>query len=172
MSAVALVAASLAGCGTQASFDAHPIPHVVATTTSSPPSTLPSSERASRKRPTPRVTTPPVTPVSGDYDIACGGDLPPCFVMNRESGGNLRIWNGRCYAPVGWTGAHSPCGGSSASGKWQFLRSTWNRFKGYLNAADAPADAQNEKARLLWAGGRGCSHWNACAGGGGKGHAW
>lgn len=105
-------------------------------------------------------------PVS--YDHACGGDLPPCSILDTESGGNIRVWNkprgmrGACYAPVGWAGSRSPCGGSTASGKWQFLRSTWNGYGGYLNAADAPASVQNAKARELWAGGRGCSHWSAC----------
>lgn len=91
----------------------------------------------------------------------CGGDLPPCWVMRRESRGDIRIWNGGCYAPVGWTGL-SPCGSSSASGKWQFVRGTWAGFGGYVNAADAPEAVQDAKARLLWAGGRGCSHWSAC----------
>lgn len=95
----------------------------------------------------------------------CGGSLPPCRVMRRESRGDIRIWNGPrhgCYAPVGWTGRRSPCGGSTASGKWQMLRGTWGRHRGYLNAADAPERVQDERARQLWAGGRGCSHWNAC----------
>ena len=38
----------------------------------------------------------------------CGGSLPPCYVMRRESGGNIRAQNPR----------------STASGKWQFLDST------------------------------------------------
>lgn len=103
---------------------------------------------------------------SPGYDHQCGGNLPPCSVLNNESGGNLRLWNGQCkkgvptYYPVGYTG-NNPCG-STASGKWQFLRSTWNGYGGYVNAADAPADVQNAKAAELWAGGRGCSHWNAC----------
>lgn len=92
---------------------------------------------------------------------ACGGDLPPCWVLARESGGDPRVWNGGCYAPVGWQG-RSPCGVSSASGLWQFIRSTWAGYGGYLNAADAPPEVQNEKARQVWAGGAGCSHWSAC----------
>jgi hypothetical protein len=93
---------------------------------------------------------------------ACGGDLPPCFVKKRESKGDYRIWNGGCYAPIGWQGSRSPCGGSTASGAWQILRSTWAGFDGYINAADAPPEVQDAKARLLWAGGRGCTHWSAC----------
>jgi hypothetical protein len=83
---------------------------------------------------------------------ACGGDLPPCFVKKRESKGDYRIWNGGCYAPIGWQGSRSPCGGSTASGAWQILRSTWAGFD----------EVQDAKARLLWAGGRGCTHWSAC----------
>lgn len=88
----------------------------------------------------------------------CGGSLPPCYVMRRESGGNIRIWNGGCYAPVGWRGK-SPCGTSSASGKWQAIRSSWGGFGGYVNAADAPESVQDAWARRLYAGGRGGSHW-------------
>jgi len=93
---------------------------------------------------------------------ACGGDLPPCAVMRRESGGNLTVWTGGCYLPVGYTGKN-PCNDTStASGKWQFTRSTWDGFAGYVNAADAPEAVQDEHARLTWAGGDGCSHWSAC----------
>lgn len=84
---------------------------------------------------------------------ACGGDLPPCYVMKREStskaypgGGDPHIWNPN----------------SSASGKWQFIRGTWGNFKGYRNAADAPAYIQDQKARIVWNMGRGCSNWRAC----------
>lgn len=90
-----------------------------------------------------------------------GGELPPAWVLARESGGDIRIWNGRCYAPIGWEG-RSPCGTSSASGKWQITRGTWGGYEGYLNAADAPESVQDDKARQLWAGGNGCGHWGAC----------
>lgn len=76
----------------------------------------------------------------------CGGDLPPCYVMARESGGSLTARNPR----------------SSAAGKWQFLASTWDGYGGYASAADAPERVQDDKARALWAGGRGCAHWSAC----------
>jgi len=92
----------------------------------------------------------------------CGGDLPPCWVMMRESRGDIRVWNGVCYAPFGYAGRRSPCGVSSASGKWQVVRPTWGGYGGYLNAADAPEQVQDARARQLWAGGRGCSHWSAC----------
>ncbi len=76
----------------------------------------------------------------------CGGDLPPCYVMWRESRGDIHAQNPR----------------STASGKWQFLDSTWAGFGGVRKARYADERTQDTKARLLWNHGRGCSHWNAC----------
>lgn len=76
----------------------------------------------------------------------CGGDLPPCYVAQRESHGDYNAQN-----PT-----------STASGKWQFLDSTWANFEGYPRAALAPPGVQDEKARQLWNGGQGCGHWLAC----------
>ena len=75
----------------------------------------------------------------------CGGDLPACYILARESHG---------------TNAENPR--SSASGYWQFLDSTWNGYGGYRHASDAPADVQDAKAREVWAGGAGASHWACC----------
>ncbi len=77
----------------------------------------------------------------------CGGDLPPCWVMRAESGGVIDVWNAQ---------------GSGASGKWQFMPGTWAGYGGYAHAAYAPESVQDERARQVWAGGRGCSHWSAC----------
>lgn len=108
------------------------------TTTAPPPPPTTTAPRPAPTKPAPA----PSTSGSG----SCGGDLPPCYVMNRESGGNIR--------------AKNPS--SSASGKWQFLDSTWQGYGGYARAMDAPEAVQDARARALWAGGRGCSHWSAC----------
>ena len=83
----------------------------------------------------------------------CGGRLPSCRVLDRESDGDLRIWNGRCYAPYGWRGAvapNCPRAQSSASGKWQMVRRTWNYCRtGYVNAADAPERVQDDCAAII-----------------------
>lgn len=102
--------------------------------------------------PQPSPTTPPTTATPAPAPVrygsgACGGDLPPCYVMMRESGGNITAQN-----PT-----------STASGKWQFLDSTWGGYGGYAKARYAPEWVQDERARQLWAGGAGCSHWNACS---------
>jgi hypothetical protein len=80
-----------------------------------------------------------------------GGDLPPCCVMRRESGGNPTAYNPTAISPSRpW---------DHATGIWQIITSTWAKFKGFLNAMDAPVEVQNEKARLVWAGGAGWSNW-------------
>lgn len=78
------------------------------------------------------------------YSQTCGGILPSCSILARESGGNLRAQN-----PT-----------SSASGKFQFLDSTWAGYGGYLHAKDAPASVQDARAAQVWDGGRGCLNWS------------
>lgn len=117
-----------------------------------------------RSAPTERRTyrAASAAPAVVDGAWSCGGDLPPCWVMNRENPQrDLTVYNGGSHHEPGYTGGN-PEGDSTASGKWQFLRSTWNNFMGYVNAADAPYQVQDEKARQSWAGGRGCAHWSAC----------
>lgn len=74
---------------------------------------------------------------------ACGGDLPPCCVMMRESHGSPTAVNSS----------------SGASGKWQFMPGTWNNYMGYPTAASAPASVQDQRARQVYAGGAGASNW-------------
>lgn len=63
---------------------------------------------------------------------ACGGSLPPCWIMMRESRGNIRAMNS-----------------SGAAGKWQIMPGTWHGFMGYASAADAPEWVQDAKARTM-----------------------
>lgn len=75
---------------------------------------------------------------------ACGGDLPPCSVLECESHGNLVAQNPR----------------STASGKWQILDSTWAGYGGYARAMDAPESVQDDRAREIYAGGTGRRAWS------------
>lgn len=75
----------------------------------------------------------------------CGGNLPPCSVMECESGGDIHAQNPN----------------SSASGKWQVIDSTWGNYMGYPTAASAPEWVQDQFAAELYAGGAGRGHW-AC----------
>lgn len=111
------------------------------------------AERARRvptiARPAPRRSTAPTAPrpaPSMETSSACGGDLPPCYVLMRESKGNPRALNA----------------GSGASGLWQFMDGTWAGYGGYSKAMYAPVAVQNAKARLVWNHGAGCSAWSAC----------
>lgn len=78
----------------------------------------------------------------------CGGDLPPCYVKQRESGGDYRARN------------NSEPG--AAAGAWQIIGPTWNGYDGYAEADQAPPWVQDDKARELWSNGAGCSNWSAC----------
>ncbi len=96
--------------------------------------------------PTTRYIPPATAAAPQVISGRCGGSLPPCYVMMRESRGSLT--------------AHNPT--STASGKWQFLNSTWNGYGGYSSAASAPESVQDARAAQVWAGGAGCSNWSAC----------
>jgi Transglycosylase-like domain len=82
-----------------------------------------SADRGVKQRPAAAVSAP-----SGN----CGGDLPPCWIMMRESRGNIRAMNP-----------------SGAAGKWQIMPGTWNGYGGYASAADAPESVQDAKARTM-----------------------
>lgn len=108
----------------------------------------------------PTVHTPPVAPPTTVlaepepvYESgACGGDLPPCWVMEAESGpgGNPTAVN------------ESGCDGTGCFGKWQVALGTWNGYGGYSRADLAPESVQDDFARDLWDHGAGCGAWNAC----------
>lgn len=126
----------------------------IPTTTTAPPAPPRPKPRPTRGDAKPRVVAAPgplPTNVAGQVNgYPCGGDLPPCWVLWRESKGNPTAVNPR------------GCSGRSCGGLWQFDPRTWAGFGGYARAELAPPDVQNAKARALWAGGRGCSHWAAC----------
>lgn len=109
---------------------------------------------------TPMNTSPAPVITSPEPDTgSCGEILPPCWVMNEESGGS--------YTAVS---PSSFCGGRGCYGKWQFDPTTsdyvatalgWPELVG-VTADRWPPGHQDAGARWLWAGGAGCSHWNAC----------
>lgn len=81
----------------------------------------------------------------------CGGDLPPCVVKQRESGGDYGAYN-----PTG-------CNGLGCFGAWQ-LSGEWAGKLGLpMDLSTATPEQQDNAARLLWNGGAGCSNWSACA---------
>lgn len=84
-------------------------------------------------------------PSNGGGSGRCGGNLPPCPVMECESGGNI----------------HAENPNSSASGKWQIIDSTWGNYMGYPTAASAPEWVQDQRAAEIYAGGAGRGQW-AC----------
>ncbi len=111
------------------------------TTSTVPPTTAPPTTTPPTTAPP--TTTPPAPVVPASTHGACGGNLPPCCVMMRESRGNPTAVNPS----------------SGASGKWQFMSGTWANYKGYPTAAAAPEAVQDERAAQIWAGGAGASHW-------------
>jgi hypothetical protein len=108
------------------------------TTTIPPPATIP--------------TTPPTMPnlPALEGDVPCGGDLPPCYVVQRESGGT---WD--AYNPTG-------CSGTGCWGPYQF----GGFWAGKLGLPSDLSTTTKEQwvnaARLLWNHGAGCGNWAAC----------
>lgn len=97
-------------------------------------------QQAARKALQHRATPVRATAVTGSG--RCGGDLPPCWVMRRESGGNINAYN-----PTG-------CSGRGCYGKWQCDPRTCS--------GRGTEEQQDAEARALWNGGKGCQHWAAC----------
>lgn len=98
------------------------------------------------------IGTPADVYATGEVNgYPCGGSLPSCCTLQKESGGNPTAQN-----PT-----------SSSSGLWQFTDDTWGGYGGYQHAKDAPASVQNERAVQVFAGGAGASNWygDGCYGG-------
>ncbi len=106
--------------------------------------------------PTTTVAPPPVTSAPHqNYTVSlepCGGDLPPCWVKWAESRGDYGAVN-----PGG-------CGGRGCFGAWQFSGEWAGKLGLPFDLSTATPEQQDEAARILWAGGRGCSNWDACNG--------
>lgn len=74
----------------------------------------------------------------------CGGDLPTCPIVWRESR----------FDP------HAENPTSTASGLYQFIDGTFATCRtGYQHASSAPVGVQVACARQIWNHGRGASHW-------------
>lgn len=74
----------------------------------------------------------------------CGGDLPTCPIVWRESR----------FDP------HAENPTSTASGLYQFIDGTFATCRtGYRHASSAPVSVQVSCARQIWNHGRGASHW-------------
>lgn len=80
--------------------------------------------------------------------------LPPCKRLQTESRGIINVYYGGCN--------HQCHPYYTAQGKWAATNGTWGGYGGYRTAALAPEWVQDQFARQLWDGGRGCSHWSAC----------
>lgn len=101
--------------------------------------------------PPPAVTPTTVAPAPEAPTVGgCGGDLPPCYVVARESGGS--------YTAVNATG----CGGNGCFGKYQFSGAWAGKLGLPADIARATPAQQDAAARELWADGAGCSNWSAC----------
>lgn len=140
------------------------VPHrddVAGPTTTDPP-TPPATD------PPPSTTTPPspkrkasvsATPAVNYSSMEpCGGDLPPCWVKQRESKGDYGAYNPtgcRWYSKDG--ALHEGCWGA-----WQF-GSEWEGKLGLpQDLSTATPEQQDDAARQLWNGGDGCHNWAAC----------
>lgn len=94
----------------------------------------------------PRARTAPnrrvVTMTGASHPCGPQFDLPPCYVMMRESRGDPNAYN-----PTG-------CGGRGCRGKWQCDPRTCS--------GTGTEEQQDAEARAIWNHGRGCAHWSAC----------
>jgi hypothetical protein len=115
-------------------------------TTTEAPTTVPTTR--ARSAPTTRPYVAPAPARTGGSG-ACGGDLPPCYVMQRESGGDpTAIGEGQC-------------GNEDCYGKWQIHPDTAESV-GYPRRMDLqPESVQDDAARAILAR-DGCKAWSTC----------
>lgn len=79
----------------------------------------------------------------------CGGDLPSCYIVARESGGSYSAYN-----PSG-------CGGNGCYGKYQFSGAWAGKLGLPFDLSTATPQQQDDAARALWNHGAGASNWGA-----------
>lgn len=79
-------------------------------------------------------------------------DLPPDWVIQRESGGDYAAFN-----PTG-------CGGAGCYGRYQFSGEWAGKLGLPADLSTATPAQQDAAARELWNGGAGCGNWDACRG--------
>jgi hypothetical protein len=116
------------------------------TTTAAPTTTSTAmSTTTTTMRPTPPTIARWVPPASLE---PCGGDLPTCAIVARESGGS--------YTAVNPTG----CDGHGCFGKYQFSGAWACKLGLPCDIAHATPAQQDAAARLLWNHGAGCSNWS------------
>lgn len=101
-----------------------------------------------RRAPATTVYEPPAPQgrTTGRGSEPAGGDVPPDYIKQCESGGDYRAVNPS----------------SGAGGAWQFLPSTWRSVGGTGLPQNATPAEQDYRASILWDNGRGASHW-VCA---------
>ena len=139
------------------------------TSTSHPPDTLEPGPAAITTTPTvvvvadplpeepPETTEVPVATTRPRPDVhsatlePCGGDLPPCEVKRRESGGRYDAYNPRgCVTDRG----------RGCYGAWQFSHEWACKLGLPCDLTEATPEQQDDAARILWDGGRGCGNWS------------
>lgn len=168
VSVLAVFVAVLTGCGGKDHPVAHRVmgqglPVVPEVTTTEPSTTTTEMTTTSTVAPvastvagtaTPRTTVVVVAPTVKSTPAttgsgACGGDLPPCRVMQRESGGDPTA--------IGY----GQCGEDDCYGKWQIDPDTAESV-GYPRRLDLqPEEVQDDAARAIKAR-DGCGAWSTC----------
>jgi len=122
-------------------LDLDEYPDVTTSTTAPPPPTTVAPPVTVRTSPPTTAYEPPSPQGKSNR-----GELPPDYVVARESGGSYTAVNPS----------------SGAGGRYQFLESTWRAVGGTGLPQDASPAEQDMRAAMLWDYGRGCSHWSAC----------